>query len=261
MSILSREMLPFKMRANRHRENMLAALESGDRTKADEEFRNAELAIKEAFQFLNKYERPEPKAPGPAGEGETAVAEQFADFLGIRGGLYRSRGSAVPDGSGRTDLDIAIKAYDDGSVYESSPRFGILNSYNTVNQLVLRILRKPSIIEADEPVPSLKEPMLDLLDRAATLIEAQIEKGRPDVAWALADLAMIELLRDGSDLDSILDELDQATLTDKYPFESMLNVIRDLLRADVQPRERFLKVGEQIRDKLPAPMKGPPLPT
>ena len=64
----------------------------------------------------------------------------------------------------------------------------------------------------------------------------------------------------GCDLDSILDQLDQATLTDKYPFESMLNVIRDLLRADVQPRERFLRVGEQIRDKLPALMKGPPLP-
>jgi hypothetical protein len=141
------------------------------------------------------------------------------------------------------------------------PRFGILNSYNTVNRLALRILREPAILEGDEPAPGLEKRMLDLLDDAAALIEWQIDKGRPDVAWALADLAMIELLRDGSDLDSILDQLDQETLTDKYPFESMLNVIRDLLRADVQPRQRLLAVGEQVRDKLPEAMKGQPLST
>ena len=261
MSILTKKMLPFKLRAKRHRGNMLVALECGDRTKAEEEFRNAESVIEEAFQFLNKYERPEPAALERAGEGETAVAEQLADFWGIRGGLYRSRGSAVPDGSGRTDLDIAIKAYDHGSLYESSPRFGLLNSYNTVSRLVLRILRQPAILEADEPAPGLEKRMLDLLEDAATLIEGQIDKGRADVAWALADFAMIELLRNGIDLDSILDQLDQATLTDKYPFESMLNVIRDLLRAGIHPRERFLRVGEQIRGKLPEPMKGTPLTT
>jgi hypothetical protein len=260
MSILTKEMEPFKLRAKRHRGNMLKALDSGDHAEAEEEFRNAQMAIEEAFQFLNKYERPEPKASGRAGEGESAVAEQLADFYGIQGGLFRSRGSKFPERSGRTDLDSAIASYDQGWVYESSPRFGILNSYNTVNRLVLRIIREPSVLAAHELVPGLEKRMLDLLGDAAALIEWQIDKERPDLAWALADLAMIELLREGTDIESILAQLDRETLTDKYPFESMLNVIRDLLGAHVQPRHRFVAVGEQVRNKLPEAMKGPPLP-
>jgi len=93
MSILTREMLPFKLRAKRHRGNMITALASGDRFKAEEEFRNAESAIYEAFQYLAKYERPDPETPGHASEGEIAVAEQLADFWGIQGGLYAREGA------------------------------------------------------------------------------------------------------------------------------------------------------------------------
>ena len=189
------------------------------------------------------------------------MAEQLADFWGIQGGLYRSRGSALPDGSRSGDLETAIQAYDRGARYESSKRFGLLNSYNTVNRLVLRIIQKPDILNAGETVPGEKKPMVDLLEEAAKLIEGQLDKGRTDVAWALADLAMIELLCDGIDLEPILEQFDEATVTDKYPLESMLNVIRDLLRAGIRPRGRFVQTGEQIRGKLPEPMKGPALGT
>jgi hypothetical protein len=261
MSTLTKEMLPFKLRVKRHRENMITALANGDRSRAEEEFRSAESAIDQAFEYLAKYERPDPDTPGHASEGETTVAEQLADFWGIRGGLYRSRGSALPGGSGGADLDTAIQAYDQGARYESSERFGLLNSYNTVNRLVLRIIRKPDILNAEQAVPGDKKRMVDLLEDAAKLIENQLDKGRTDLAWALADLAMIELLCDGSDLGSILEQFDEATITDKYPLESMLNVIRDLLRAGIRPRERFVETGEQIRGKLPEQMKGPALGT
>ncbi len=257
MSILTKEMEPFKLRAKRHRGNMITALANGDRSKAEEEFPSAESAINEAFQYLAKYERPDPEAPGHASEGEITVAEQLADFWGIRGGLYRSRGSALPDGSRSGDLETAIQAYDQGARYESSERLGLLNSYNTVNRLVLRIIRQPDILKAEEAVPGDRKRMADLLEDAAKLIEAQLDKGRTDVAWALADLAMIELLCDGIDLEPILKQVDEATVTDKYPLESMLNVIRDLLRAGIRPRGRFVQTGEQIRGKLPEPMKGP----
>jgi hypothetical protein len=258
MSTLTKEMLPFKLRAKRHRGNMITALANGDRSKAEEEFRSAETAIEEAFQYLAKYERPDPETPGHASEGEITVAEQLADFWGIRGGLYRSRGSALPDGSGGgADLETAIQAYDRGARYESSERFGLLNSYNTVNRLVLRIIRQPDILNAEEAVPGDRKRMADLLEDAAKLIEAQLDKERKDLAWALADLAMIELLCDGIDLEPILEQLDEATVTDKYPLESMLNVIRDLLRAGIRPRGRFVQTGERIRGKLPEPMKGP----
>jgi hypothetical protein len=261
MSILTKEMLPFKLRAKRHRGNMITALANGHRDRAEEEFRGAESAMDEAFRYLDKYERPDPEAPGHASEGETAVAEQLADFWGIRGGLYRSRGSALPDGSGSDDLETAIRAYDQGARYELSERFGLLNSYNTVNRLVLRIIRQPDILTAEEAVPGNRKRMADLLEEAAKSIEAQLDKGRTDVAWALADLAMIELLCDGSDLEPILEQFDEATVTDKYPLESMLNVIRDLLRAGIRPRGRFVQTAEQIRAKLPEPMKGPALGT
>jgi hypothetical protein len=258
MSILTKEMLPFKLRAKRHRGNMITALANGDRAKAEEEFRSAESAIAEAFQYLAKYERPEPDAPERASEGETAVAEQLADFWGIRGGLYRSRGSSLL-GSGSDDLETAIQAYDQGARFELSKRFGLLNSYNTVNRLVLRIIRQPEILTAEEAVPGDAKRMVDLLEDAAKLIEAQLDKGRTDVAWALADLAMVELLCVGSDLEPILEQFDEATATDKYPLESMLNVIRDLLQAGIRPRGRFVQTGEQIRGKLPEAMKGPVL--
>jgi hypothetical protein len=261
MSILTKEMLPFKLRAKRHRGNMITALANGDRAKAEEEFRSAESAIDEAFQYLAQYERPDLEAPGHASEGETAVAEQLADFWGIRGGLYRSRGSALPNGSGSGDLETAVQAYQEGARYELSERLGLLNSYNTVNRLVLRIIRQPDILTAEEAVPGDTKRMADLLEDAAKSVEAQLDKGRADVAWALADLAMIELLCDGSDLEPILEQFDEATVTDKYPLESMLNVIRDLLQAGIRPRERFIQTAEQIRDKLPEPMKGPALGT
>jgi hypothetical protein len=257
MSVLTKELEPYKLRARRHRGGMLKALASGDRKAADTEFEDAQSAIAEGFAVLDKYERPDPTAPGVAGEGETAVAEQLADLWGIQGGLYRSRGGSSNDPS--IDLDHAIGAYDNGWQYESSRRFRILNSYNTVNRLVLRILRTPSLLGSKAPVPGLGKSMGDLLGDAVALIERQMDTGRQDIPWALADLAMTELLRDGSDVASILDQLDESTLTDPYPLQSMLNVIRDLLRAGVQPRERLITAGEHIRLRLPEAMKGNPL--
>lgn len=258
MSILTTKLEPYKLRARRHRSKMLRALDIGERATADTEFGNAKAAIDEGFAFLRQYEQPDPAADGPAGEGEAAVAEQLADLWGIEGGLCRSRGDRTRDESGRGDLDHAIDAYDSGWEYEGAQRFRILSSYNTVNRLILRILRTPGILDSTEPVPGLGKNMRDLLEDAAASIERQLDMGREDSAWALADLAMIELLRGGSDIASVLAQLDDATLADPYPLQSTLNVIRDLVRAGVD-RERLVAAGEHLRSNLPEGMKGPPV--
>ena len=250
---LGSELEPFKLRARRHRGRMLKALESADRESAAAEFKQAKAAIDEAFELLKRYPAPEIDSTRPAGQGERAVAQQLADFHGILGGLYRSRGD-----KSENDLEAAIEEYDKGSRYEMSERFHILNSYNLVNRLVLRILTDPTLLISKKPVERGKN-MDHLLDEAAGKIEEQLGNGRDDVQWALADLAMLELLQEKGDVKSTLDELYETAKTDPYPLQSMLGVIRDLLRHDVPLQKRIIEVGEHLRSKLPESMKGEPL--
>jgi hypothetical protein len=259
MSTLEKEMEPYKLGARRHRANMLKAIKSDDAPTAEKEFKFAINFIEEGFRFLSSYQAPDLTSQEDAGEGESNVAEQLADLWGIKGGVYRARGDETRDASGKNDFDRAVEAYDSGYQYESAPRFRILNSYATVNRLVLRILRDPALLQSDEPVPGIGLTMRDLLGRAATDIEHQLDKGRRDVAWALADIAMIDLLTGTDDVKEILNELSESTPTNPWPLESMLNVIRDLLRAGVGLHDRLVAAGEELRKKLPSAMKGPPL--
>jgi hypothetical protein len=252
---LAKDLESMKQRSRRHRGKMLQALEAQDVETAEREFKNSKEAIDEAFAALKRY--PVPRLSGDAaGEGEIEVAKQLADLWGMCGGLLRARGSAELG-----DFDAAIASYDTGYTFESNPRFHIRSSYNTVNRLVLRILRYPEILDSDEAPPGLHTSLIKALGHAAKEIENQLDAGRSDVPWALADLVLVEVLSLG-DETSALSQLDSYTRQDTYPLQSLLNVVRDLRRVLVPGSarsERLLSVGEWLRSHLPSTLQGRPL--
>src|SRR5260370_37422267 len=168
---LMNELEPRKRTSRYHRNEALEALKEGDTEQAAEEFESSREAIMEAIRSLQDLGTPDLSSPKRASETEITIAEQLADCWGILGGVYRSQG----------DLDEARKAYDEGYKYESSNRFNVLNTYNRVNRLVVRILAKPDLLSDSAPlVEDIEEPatMRQLLGKADEEIELQLRAVR-----------------------------------------------------------------------------------
>jgi hypothetical protein len=102
------------------------------------------------------------------------VARVLADTYGMLGGVERRRGA----------LREALSAYASGCKLEQDPEFGIVDSYNLVNELVLKILIDPSSFGG----------LADELLRAAETVREQVRGPRRDQWWAWADAALLELL-------------------------------------------------------------------
>ncbi|MFY9570397.1 MAG: hypothetical protein WAV20_03210, partial [Blastocatellia bacterium] len=251
MNDLSNALEPYKLRARRHRGKALDALESGDAVHAQKEFEKAHRALAEALDHLRSLGVPDLEVAKPAREGEIAIAGQIADCHGMIGGIYRTEGK----------FSEAIQEYDKGYMYESSRRFNILNSYNRVNRLVLRILDKPKLLFNPMPVgdvhPQEGKSMRQLLRDCAVEIDRQLREGRADKAWALADLALVRLLGGLEGVETALDALDESA-KDYFPYESMLKVIRDLTQKQLAVAG-LVDVGERLRRKLPQSIQGEPL--
>jgi tetratricopeptide (TPR) repeat protein len=242
---------PFKLEAQRHRKNALKAQASGDHALAAREFELAVAPLREAIHRLESIGAPDPDAPGPASEGEREIALQLADCWGMLGGVYRTAG----------DLHAAREAYDSGARYESSPRFNILNTYNQVNRLVVRVLHRPALLaDPAPPVDGLPggESLPELLARAAAEIDRQLNAKREDKAWALADLMMVRVLGGLEGAEEALAELD-TNVSDVFPYQSALKVIRELVDRELPMRDHLVRIGELLRYRLPAHLRGEPV--
>lgn len=102
------------------------------------------------------------------------IASKLADCYGILGGLQRRSGA----------LKDALSSYKSGREIERDPRFDISDSYNLVNELLLRILNNPA--EIDSLRSDIKE--------AESIVTKQVHADRHDQWWAWADLGMLNLL-------------------------------------------------------------------
>jgi hypothetical protein len=126
------------------------------------------------------------------------MAIELSDCFGLIGGVQRRWADEADDGSRAEHLKDAVRAYDEGFGFESDPEFGIVNSYNLVNRLVVRLLLAPAALATDEPVllaPDIAPMKLrDELDKAAATVRGQIAGPRRGDYWALADLALLEVL-------------------------------------------------------------------
>lgn len=247
---------PFKKRSRYHRNEALDAQHDGDFEQAEQDFTAARAAINDAIKCLVDLGVPDPESTERASEAECLIAAQLADCWGILGGVYRAQGDNY--------LEDAKKAYDEGNKYESSPRFNILNSYNRVNRLVVRVLKDPNLLSEPQPVvndiegPD-KKTMRELFSETDAAIEQQLVAGRSDRPWALADLAMVRLLGELPNVDIALKDLDESTSNDPFPCESMLKVLRELIARNLPMNDKLISAGERLRTKLPPMLQGEPL--
>jgi len=108
-------------------------------------------------------------------ERRNRIAAKLSNCYGIRGGLLRRSG----------DLKDSLSSYRRGREIEQDARYGISDSYNLVNELVLQILT-----ERHESIGSMKTRILD----AISIVSRQVAGDRHDQWWAWADLGMLNIL-------------------------------------------------------------------
>jgi len=136
-------------------------------------------------------------ASSTVAERRIAMATELSDCFGLVGGVQRRWADEADGGARDQHLTEAASAYDQGFVYESDPGFGIVNSYNLVNRLVVRVLLAPQALasEAAMQLPGIAPLKLrEELGNAATTVRRQLAGPRRGDYWALVDLALLDVL-------------------------------------------------------------------
>jgi hypothetical protein len=126
------------------------------------------------------------------------LAAELSDCFGLVGGIQRRWAEESSRDERAPHLKASIRAYDEGFKIESDPQYGIVNSYNLVNRLVVRILLMPdALVVADGLLLDPEIAPLNLtheLEQASTTIRQQLAGPRRGDYWAMADLALLEVL-------------------------------------------------------------------
>ena len=113
------------------------------------------------------------------------------------GGVHRRCADEATGEERIEQLKASIRAYDKGHRYES-PEYGIVDSYNLVNRLLVRVLVAPEALTMD--ADRVLDPDIDPvnlprdIERAAATVREQLTGPRRGNYWAMADLALLELL-------------------------------------------------------------------
>jgi hypothetical protein len=128
----------------------------------------------------------------------TELATELADCYGIIGGIERRWASDGPGDERVAHLRESIRAYDAGYRLESNPQYRIVNSYNLLNRLIVRLLLRPELLDTTDAI-DLGEGIerIDFrmaLQQASDVIAEQLAGRRRGDYWALADLALVQLL-------------------------------------------------------------------
>lgn len=226
MNLLFDEVSELKDRARRNRK----------RKRFDEAVRN----LDEAILKLQRADILADDGSGSPSSWETDVAKQLADCYGSRGGVYREAG----------DLAKARDSYDEGYLYEADARYEIVNSYNLVQRLVVRILLTPELVS--DPVLASRHKLPEgltvpeALAEAARRIAGQVRGPRRGDSWALADLALLNLLmNDEPAANALWDEFD-ATNPSPHAYGTTAEVLRALASAGVVMRPALSRAAERL---------------
>jgi hypothetical protein len=133
-----------------------------------------------------------------AGEVRSQLASELSDCYGLVGGVERRWADEFKGDESVPHLKASIRAYDEGFRFESDPEYGIVNSYNLLNRLLVRLLLRPEALAVHDAVRlDPKIPPVNLTEefkKAAVVIREQLAGPRRGNYWAEADLALIEVL-------------------------------------------------------------------
>jgi hypothetical protein len=131
-------------------------------------------------------------------ERRAQLANELSDCFGMVGGVERRWGDESEADERTLHLKAAIRAYDSGFAFESDSQYGIVDSYNRLNRLLVRLLVRPDALAADDVVVIDPEiPAVNLrreFEKASDFIRQQLTSVRRGNYWALADLALVEVL-------------------------------------------------------------------
>ena len=144
------------------------------------------------------------------------LAIQLADCYGMKGGLYRRL--ARYD---KSMLDESIKMYDIGCEIELNKTYGVSNSYNLTNSIVVRILKDPNNLLSQ------REKILE----AIQIVRKQVEAERKYEWWAWSDLGELNLLAGRTEEFIPAYEKFKLAGARAQDYDSTINVLRELAQA------------------------------
>jgi hypothetical protein len=131
-------------------------------------------------------------------ERRSQLASELSGCYGLVGGVERRWADEFQGDESVPHLKASIRAYDDGFKFESNPEFRIVDSYNRLNRLLVRLQLRPDALDAVDAVfldPDIRAVNLrGEFEQTADVIRQQIAGPRRGNYRALADLALVEVL-------------------------------------------------------------------
>ena len=230
-------------RAKALKERSKARTESVDRRKqktGTKDYSESIIFLNEAIDLLLRELRRVEGLGANDGDADditpTELASELADCYGMLGGVYRRA----------EDLDKSLESYDAGSGYEKSEKYGVENSYNMTNAIVVRILRDPQSLQS----------LRDKIKEAIRLVENQVEGKRKGQWWAWSDLGELRLLSGSLDDARTAYQGFQEKGARARDFESTISVLSEL---EEKVRGLYPQVAEGFADTILSLKQNKPL--
>jgi len=190
-----------------------------------------------------------------AGELRAQAASELADCYGLLGGIER-RWGLDPEYESERDVHLkaSVDAYDAGYVFEQNPEYGWPNSYNMINRLVGRLLLRPDRL-ATTGAPANDADGVDVraeLGQAADVLHEQLRTSRREDYWALADLALVNLLLDRQDPVSAYSRFN-AESPPPFAYKSVLDTLGPLAQLAFAPAPKLREAIRHLENRMPTP--------
>jgi hypothetical protein len=195
-----------------------------------ERYNSAASFAKQTIQTL------ESALGSPEATEKSKLADQLADSYGLLGGIYRHWGLSPAHQQERKErLKDSFDAYNTGyEKYEEHEEYKIANSYNRLNRLVSYLLFNPTSFSVESvTLPDGRTmSMNEELKKAGVSIDQQIKLERRGDIWAIADLALVNLLLGRETPVAAYADFISASPAD-YVYDSVLSIFRELAKLDI----------------------------
>jgi hypothetical protein len=178
------------------------------------------------------------------------MASELADCYGLLGGVQRRWALDPKFPAERAEhLKESVFSYDKGYQFESDNEFGLKNSYNMLNRLISRILYYGHISpkQIDPEISSLD--MTKELEEVEKSIREQVAGPRRGDVWALADLAMVELLLGVSEPAAAYASFNTLSPPD-YAYSSVLSGLQPLAKLELPNADRLNEAVLLLEERL-----------